>query len=201
MEDDSAIDRLISVYSTKVRHQSGLTVGPLYGTMLPGFDSESDDTSDFESVVEDLSAGEEDVEGTENSEDDVDNELVEVDSNDEANADYLRLPDTSDEECSDAEGDSDAQTALSDTESHDSESDDNSEIDEEVEARKRAFFAPEEEAQTDDLPQSFVTMNISRPILKGLSQVGFSQPTPIQAQAIPLALLGKDICGGAVTGS
>ncbi|KAJ1659904.1 nucleolar DEAD-box protein required for synthesis of 60S ribosomal subunit [Dispira simplex] len=200
MEDDSAIDRLISVYSTKVRHQSDLTVGPLYGTMLPGFVSESDYTSDFESVVEDLSTGEEEVEGIEDSEGDVDNESVEVDSNDEANADYLTLPDTSDEECSGTEGDNDAQTALSDIESHDSESDDNSEIDE-VEARKRAFFAPEEEAQTDDLPQSFVTMNISRPILKGLNQVGFSQPTPIQAQAIPLALLGKDICGGAVTGS
>ncbi|KAG9306629.1 hypothetical protein G9A89_004176 [Geosiphon pyriformis] len=44
-------------------------------------------------------------------------------------------------------------------------------------------------------------MNLSRPILKGLSQVGFVQPTPIQVQTIPIALMGRDICGGAITGS
>ncbi|KAJ1969711.1 nucleolar DEAD-box protein required for synthesis of 60S ribosomal subunit [Dispira parvispora] len=201
MEDESAIDRLISVYSTKVRHQSDLTVGPLHGAMLPGFDSESDGTSDFESIVEDLSSDEEVGEGTEDSENDTDNESAAMESNDEDNEDHLALPDTSDEEFSDAEGDNDVQTDLSDAEDDDSETEDESEIDEVEEARKRAFFAPEEEAQVDDLPQSFVTMNLSRPILKGLSQVGFSQPTPIQSQAIPLALLGKDICGGAVTGS
>lgn len=44
-------------------------------------------------------------------------------------------------------------------------------------------------------------MNLSRPILKGLASIGFVKPTEIQARTIPLALLGKDICGGAVTGS
>jgi len=44
-------------------------------------------------------------------------------------------------------------------------------------------------------------MNLSRPILKALTTVGFSKPTPIQAATIPVALLGKDIVGGAVTGS
>ncbi|KAI9291296.1 DEAD-domain-containing protein [Neoconidiobolus thromboides FSU 785] len=44
-------------------------------------------------------------------------------------------------------------------------------------------------------------MNLSRPILKGLSSLGFVIPTPIQARAIPVALMGKDLCGGAVTGS
>lgn len=44
-------------------------------------------------------------------------------------------------------------------------------------------------------------MNLSRPILKGLASVGFVKPTEIQARTIPVALLGKDICGGAVTGS
>lgn len=48
---------------------------------------------------------------------------------------------------------------------------------------------------------SFSSMNLSRPILKGLSQLGFVQPTAIQSVTIPVALLGKDICGGAVTGS
>jgi ATP-dependent RNA helicase DDX27 len=44
-------------------------------------------------------------------------------------------------------------------------------------------------------------MNLSRPIHKALTAVGFSKPTPIQAATIPVALLGKDVVGGAVTGS
>ena len=44
-------------------------------------------------------------------------------------------------------------------------------------------------------------MNLSRPILKAITTVGFQKPTPIQAATIPVALLGKDIVGGAVTGS
>lgn len=31
--------------------------------------------------------------------------------------------------------------------------------------------------------------------------MGFNKPTPIQAATIPVALLGKDVVGGAVTGS
>jgi ATP-dependent RNA helicase DDX27 len=44
-------------------------------------------------------------------------------------------------------------------------------------------------------------MNLSRPITKALSSLGFSTPTPIQAATIPVALLGKDVVGNAVTGS
>jgi ATP-dependent RNA helicase DDX27 len=44
-------------------------------------------------------------------------------------------------------------------------------------------------------------MSLSRPILRGLSNVGFSKPTPIQAKSIPIALMGRDLVGGAVTGS
>ncbi|CAG8551099.1 2222_t:CDS:2 [Ambispora gerdemannii] len=68
--------------------------------------------------------------------------------------------------------------------------------------RKKAFFADESELNhQSDLIDSFQSMNLSRPILKGLSQLGFVQPTPIQVQTIPIALMGKDICGGAITGS
>ncbi|CAG8554337.1 3355_t:CDS:2 [Diversispora eburnea] len=49
--------------------------------------------------------------------------------------------------------------------------------------------------------ESFQMMNLSRPILKGLSKLGYIQPTPIQMQTIPVSLTGKDICGGAITGS
>jgi ATP-dependent RNA helicase DDX27 len=71
-------------------------------------------------------------------------------------------------------------------------------------ARREAFFAPEEKAAKGAKPAvstSFQGMSLSRPILRGLAAVGFSKPTPIQAKAIPVALLGKDVVGGAVTGS
>ncbi|KAI3636217.1 hypothetical protein MIR68_005569 [Amoeboaphelidium protococcarum] len=49
--------------------------------------------------------------------------------------------------------------------------------------------------------QTFTEMNLSRPLLKGLADLGFNKPTKIQAMTIPLALMGRDICGAAQTGS
>lgn len=68
------------------------------------------------------------------------------------------------------------------------------------------FFAPESEVvskvtETTLTTASFQSMNLSRPILRGLTAIGFTTPTLIQARTIPFALLGKDIVGGAVTGS
>ncbi|KAJ1922263.1 nucleolar DEAD-box protein required for synthesis of 60S ribosomal subunit [Mycoemilia scoparia] len=82
-----------------------------------------------------------------------------------------------------------------------SEDDEDSETDEEEREKRKAYFAPESEAAAGDIPESFTQMNLSRPIMKGLTLLGFVQPTPIQGRTIPIALLGKDICGGAVTGS
>lgn len=82
------------------------------------------------------------------------------------------------------------------------DSDDELEETEEEKARKKAYFAPESESlPVGGIADTFATMNLSRPILKGLSGLGFVRPTPIQARAIPVALMGKDVCGGAVTGS
>jgi ATP-dependent RNA helicase DDX27 len=71
-------------------------------------------------------------------------------------------------------------------------------------ARREAFFAPEEDAPKTKKANGaimFQHMSLSRPIHRGLAAVGFSQPTPIQTKTIPIALLGKDVVGGAVTGS
>lgn len=38
---------------------------------------------------------------------------------------------------------------------------------------------------------SFYQMNLSRPLLKAISEMKFVHPTPIQASTIPIALLGK----------
>ncbi|KAL7303403.1 hypothetical protein TKK_0004588 [Trichogramma kaykai] len=48
---------------------------------------------------------------------------------------------------------------------------------------------------------SFENLNISRPLLKAISTMKYYNPTPIQAATIPVALLGRDICGCAATGT
>ena len=65
--------------------------------------------------------------------------------------------------------------------------------------RKAAFFA--DYAGPSKKHESFLSMNLSRPILKALTSLGFVSPTPIQTATIPVALLGKDVVGNAVTGS
>lgn len=88
----------------------------------------------------------------------------------------------------------------------DNESEAESEADEEEQEKRKSFFAPEEKTQEQSNAEmskrsSFQEFNLSRPILRGTAAVGFTNPTPIQRKAIPVALLGKDIVGSAVTGS
>jgi ATP-dependent RNA helicase DDX24/MAK5 len=44
-------------------------------------------------------------------------------------------------------------------------------------------------------------LELSEPIIKALTNIGFTKPTPIQAAAIPPILKGKDVIGKAITGS
>jgi len=48
---------------------------------------------------------------------------------------------------------------------------------------------------------TFAELNLSEKTLHALDRAGFEHPTPIQAQAIPPALLGKDVIGAAATGT
>lgn len=48
---------------------------------------------------------------------------------------------------------------------------------------------------------SFEKLNLSENILKALAKSGYTTPTPIQAQAIPRALAGKDLIATAQTGT
>ena len=90
----------------------------------------------------------------------------------------------------------------------DNDSDTSLEDPEEV-SKRVAFFAPEPEGSPtsesaldpNSLASSFQSFSLSRPILKGLSTLSFTKPTPIQQKTIPIALLGKDVVGSAVTGS
>uniref|UniRef100_A0A673J8K3 RNA helicase n=1 Tax=Sinocyclocheilus rhinocerous TaxID=307959 RepID=A0A673J8K3_9TELE len=62
----------------------------------------------------------------------------------------------------------------------------------------QAFF---EDASQYDENLTFQDMNLSRPLLKAISTIGFKQPTPIQKACVPVGLLGKDICACAATGT
>src|SRR3712207_1228363 len=50
-------------------------------------------------------------------------------------------------------------------------------------------------------PVSFAPFNLHRDLLRGLKELGFTRPTPVQSDAIPPALAGKDVLACAATGS
>ncbi len=47
----------------------------------------------------------------------------------------------------------------------------------------------------------FDELGLAPELLKAVSEQGYTQPTPIQAQAIPIVLSGRDLMGGAQTGT
>ncbi|CAL5202151.1 unnamed protein product [Lathyrus oleraceus] len=63
----------------------------------------------------------------------------------------------------------------------------------------KSFFAPSDGASFS--ADSFLQLNLSRPLLRACEALGYAKPTPIQAACVPLALTGRDICGSAITGS
>ncbi|KAJ2013716.1 nucleolar DEAD-box protein required for synthesis of 60S ribosomal subunit [Coemansia sp. RSA 2337] len=168
------------------------------------------EVSEEEEVVESVSDNnDEDVESASDGEEEKggsDEEEEDASDDDEENS-MVDAPVLEDESGSEVESDEEEESESEvDSESEESEDDggsseEESEVDEIEEARKLAYFAKPEEGSAPDIPESFTTMNLSRQIMKGLTKLGFAQPTPIQARTIPLALLGKDICGGAQTGS
>ena len=58
---------------------------------------------------------------------------------------------------------------------------------------------PQHTVTTTD--KSFQALGLGAPILATLAESGFRNPTPIQAEVIPLALSGRDVIGLAMTGS
>src|SRR5580698_5861621 len=71
---------------------------------------------------------------------------------------------------------------------------------------KNATMLPEEPALSDasatfaDAP-GFAALGLSADLLKAVEQSGYTTPTPIQAQGIPIVLQRKDIIGIAQTGT
>lgn len=71
-------------------------------------------------------------------------------------------------------------------------------VDDELDENDKNFF---EDATDSDQINSFYQMNLSRPLMRAIGVLGYIYPTPIQATCIPIALLGRDICGCAATGT
>ena len=61
----------------------------------------------------------------------------------------------------------------------------------------------EEQAEADEPPprSGFEELGLSEPILRAVAEMGYVTPTPVQAQAIPFVLMGRDVLGCAQTGT
>lgn len=58
-----------------------------------------------------------------------------------------------------------------------------------------------EDVVPEVLPVSFAELGLSPEVLKAVEDKGYTHPTPIQAQAIPLILQGRDVIGASQTGT
>uniref|UniRef100_A0A182LZQ2 RNA helicase n=1 Tax=Anopheles culicifacies TaxID=139723 RepID=A0A182LZQ2_9DIPT len=74
------------------------------------------------------------------------------------------------------------------------------EVKEEEDDGAKDYFEELEENANGQI-QSFYQMDLSRPLMKAIGGLGYIYPTPIQASTIPIALMGRDICGCAATGT
>lgn len=54
---------------------------------------------------------------------------------------------------------------------------------------------------TDATLPAFQNLNLAKPILKALTDLGYETPSPIQAKIIPFVLAGRDVLGQAQTGT
>ncbi len=59
----------------------------------------------------------------------------------------------------------------------------------------------EEDAEPEAPRTTFADLGLSDPILKAVAETGYIHPTPIQEQAIPVVLMGRDVLGCAQTGT
>ncbi len=51
------------------------------------------------------------------------------------------------------------------------------------------------------MTQAFAQLNLAPPLARAVAEMGYTQMTPIQAQAIPVVLTGQDVMGAAQTGT
>ncbi len=59
----------------------------------------------------------------------------------------------------------------------------------------------DEEPEPEPIRTVFADLGLSDPILQAIAEMGYLHPTPIQEQAIPIVLQGRDVLGVAQTGT
>ena len=57
------------------------------------------------------------------------------------------------------------------------------------------------ELNADTLPMAFAQLQLAPPLARAVADMGYESMTPIQAQAIPVVITGKDVMGAAQTGT
>ncbi|KAF3926886.1 hypothetical protein ABW20_dc0104761 [Dactylellina cionopaga] len=198
------IDELISKRMAKKSQSNG----------EQGSDAEGSDEEDEDEDMEDDSADEAD---SESEEEDLVGKLLEGDEDsetefgagasgdeEEESAEVAGEVDSESDEDQEEGANSDSDSVLSEVAHPDDAASSDSDSEPETEASrtaKAAFFAPATDHPTSSSTTTFQQMNLSRPILRGLAHINFTTPTAIQSRTIPIALLARDIVGGAVTGS
>jgi len=157
----------------------------LRGRRNPSMPDGSEDEDEDAEAVKEESGDEED--GLEESDDDEDSEGEEVDEEDSGEEDDEVNDPEQGEEGEEEEGEVEAAQEEEDTTEKSGTPD------------PSKFFASSEGASFT--ANSFLELNLSRPLIRACEALGYQKPTPIQAACIPLALTGRDICGSAITGS
>jgi ATP-dependent RNA helicase DDX27 len=153
-----------------------------------------DEDSDASGESESDESGDARLPGEEEEETDSDEEEIEDDDEDDDEDE-----EASETEASDEETEEDEATASDDEEALEA-SDEKEEKDDGV-FTERAVVRGGNGKDTTFSASSFSELNLSRPLVKACTALGYDAPTPIQAAVVPLALTGRDVCGRAVTGS
>ncbi|CAK3803733.1 ATP-dependent RNA helicase drs1 [Lecanosticta acicola] len=163
-------------------------------------DLESEDSDDEEEEDEDeVEFGADEEDDDDDDEEEEGNVYADIEDEEEGDEFHTAIEGVNGE----AGGESDEEIETHVPHPDDLAEDSEGEEDAAEEEKRNAFFAKEDTASQTPASSTtaFHSMNLSRPILKGLASVGFNKPTPIQQKTIPVALEGKDLVGGAVTGS
>ncbi len=70
------------------------------------------------------------------------------------------------------------------------------------------YYEPDDETETageiappEPVRTTFADLGLSEDVLRGIADLGYRHPTPIQEQAIPYVLMGRDVMGIAQTGT
>lgn len=171
---------------------------------LAGLAEEEKQDQQDEEVEQNGNEGDEE-EDEQDEEDDTPQEIADEDD-DELAMDGFGMGAPEDEDEEEENGEDDAESKENDDVNEEYDMDTNmdsdasdSENDEDSAEAIAKFY--EKADEPEQAHTSFQTLDLSRPVLKGLGSLGYTKPSPIQSASIPIALLGKDIVAGAVTGS